>query len=817
MSLQLRRFFTPARLLIFFAIAALVLIGSGIQFARKVFALRDQRAAGPNWSFPSRVYSNGVPLVINAVASVAYLKSELAARQYVEEPSLSMTPGRYTRAPDGFDIVLRGFLDEPDPEGGAGPERVIVRTFGGHIVGVERLGGLPGAPAPDLEHPPRLEPMLVSMLFDDERMWRTRVSLERIPPAVRQAILTSEDRRFYRHIGVDARSALRALTVNVREGDVRQGGSTVTQQLARGLFLGRERTLFRKLAEVPIALGLEILLSKDQILEMYLSSIYWGQAQGYSIGGIAAAARWYFDAPVESLSVIQGATLAAMIPAPNVFDPFEAPERVRGRRDALLKAMEEAGHLPRGEAARLAATPLRTRRGKTPTERFPSYSGYVNHVLDDLLRSGAGTHYGLAVFTMMDLAWQEHAEDAMESGLAALDRSGRRRTRLEGAFVALEPSRSAVLAMVGGRAAETGNFNRAYQALRQPGSAIKPFVYAAAFESPQGFTPATTIADTQRTFGRGRRAWRPRNFSGNYHAEVTLAKALESSLNVATANLVELVGPHTVADVAGRFGLGKLKPVLSIGLGSNEVTLLQMTNGFAAFAARGMVRQPSPLRVVLDRRGRVVARPSEEATQAVSPGTATLMMALLQNVVRYGVASPLRTVYGFDRPVGGKTGTSNDFHDAWFVGLTPHVAAGVWVGHDRPRSIGRQAAHTALPLWARAVSRMIEGFPPTPFLDDTSLEWADINPWRGCLADSSSDSTYVAETTPFLLGTAPTYGCSLEALYDYESLDYESEFRDYESGSDSTSGEGADSSSFRMESIDTLETNSNPEPEDEPR
>jgi penicillin-binding protein 1B len=739
--------------LVFLAIATL-------SFVTRLNALRDLHATGPNWSFPSRVFSDGVPFTVGRTAPDTYLESELAARGYVRA-SRPTSPGLYTRTPDGFDIVLRGFPDELDPEGGGGPERVRVMTRDGRIAGVQRLGGITGAMPPDTERPPRLEPVLVSMLFDDERIWRSWVSLERVPRPVRDAIVASEDRRFYGHLGVDPRGAARALSVNVKRGEVRQGGSTITQQLARGLFLGRERTWFRKLQEVPLAFGLELMLSKDQILEMYLNSVYWGQAQGFSIGGIAAASRWYFNAPVQSLGVLEGATLAAMIPSPNAFDPFDEPDRLRDRRNSVLNDLVETHRLSRAEADRLESEPVILRRGKTPTERFPSYSSYVNDLIDDVLRPHAATHFGLAIFTTMDLAWQEQSEDAVEAGLASLDHSSGRRVPLQGAFVALEPGRASVLAMVGGRAVKTGTFNRAYQARRQCGSAIKPIVYAAAYST--GLTPATTVPDTQRTFGRGRQAWRPHNFDNSYHPMVTLAKAMEQSLNLATTNLVERIGPHEVVSAAERFGLPGLKPVLSVGLGSSEVTLLQLTNAYAAFETQGMLRRPSPFRIVVDRTGREILGPPEEASEAVTPGIASLMTALMQNVVHYGVASPLKGVYGFDRPVAGKTGTTNDFHDAWFVGFTPEIAAGVWVGYDQPRSIGRQAAHTALPVWARAVGRLLQGFPVTSFATDNRLEWVNMDPWTGCLADSSSPR----ESTPFLLGTGPFATCEFDSLLEY--------------------------------------------------
>ncbi|MEO5987561.1 MAG: transglycosylase domain-containing protein [Candidatus Eisenbacteria bacterium] len=757
-------------------LVGLALLVACIQFARTVTALREQRATGPNWSFPSRVFSDAVTLTVGRTAPDEYLLSELKARGYVEVPASPESPGTFARGTGGYSIVLRGFPDEVDPEGGGGPERVIVRIQAGSISAVDRLGGIPGSSSPDLGHPPRLEPVLVSMLFDEERMWRTYVSLERVPLPVRQAIVASEDRRFFSHIGVDFLGTARALTVNLRKGGIRQGGSTITQQLARGLFLGRERSLFRKLGEVPLALGLEVMLSKDQILEMYLNSVYWGQAEGFSVGGIAEAARWYFDAPVESLTVLEGATLAAMIPAPNLFNPFKDPEKVRERRNTVLEALVQTKKLEPGEAARLAASPLTIHRGKSPIERFPSYSSYVNDALDGVLRRHATTHFGLSIYTTMDLAWQEAAESEIDAGLAQLDRAGGRRRHLEGAFVVIEPTRASVLAMVGGRQAATGTYNRAFQAQRQTGSAIKPIVYAAAYAS--GLTPASTVSDTQVTYGRGRSAWRPRNFDGRYHRQVTLAKALESSLNLATTAVVEQVGPRQIADLAAHFGLKGLKPVMSIGLGSNEASLLQITSAFTVFASQGMLRRPSPLRLAVDRTGRKVAGPSLEGSLVIPPAIAALMTGLLQNVTRYGVARALHSSYGFNRPVAGKTGTSNDFRDAWFIGFTPELVAGVWVGYDRPHSIGQQASHTALPLWARAVGRMLQGFPAARFLSDSQLEWVNMDPWTGCLADSLSG----AEVTPFVLGTAPTSSCVPDSVYEYEIYSPDSAY----AGEDST-------------------------------
>ena len=606
------------------------------------------------------------------------------------------------------------------------------------------------------------------MLYDEHPTWRTWVDLDRVPQTVRDAIVASEDRRFQSHIGLDLRGYLRALVTNVRAGQVRQGGSTITQQLARSLFLGNERTLGRKLAEVPIAVGLETVLGKQNILEMYLNSIYWGQAGSTSVGGIEAAARWYFDEPVEALGPLEGATLAAIIPAPNVFDPFRRPRIVRARRDQVLRDMVALHWLAASRAADLIRRPLNVRRGAPPADPFPSYSGFIDDRLRAALPFAQVTRHGLAVFTRMDLVWQRRAQATLREAVAALDDGNPRMPRMEGAFVAIEPGTGAIRAMVGGRNPVTGSFNRAYQARRQTGSAIKPLVYASALASGRGLTAASTVSDEPVSFPTDRGQWAPHNDDGTYHTEVTLLKALERSINVATTNVVQLVGPAEIARVAARFGLANLKPVMSIGLGSNEATLLDLTRAFAVFGDGGWLVPQASVRAVTDRGGRLMLpRPLDApvepgasrlpagSSRALPEPIAALMTGMLTDVVRFGVAYPLRSTYQFLRPAAGKTGTTDDYRDGWFVGFTPDIVAGVWVGYDRPRSMGRLAATTALPTWARVVPPLLDGFPPRPFASDTELEWRNIEPWSGLLGTSYCSS----QPAPFLPGTAPTQYC----------------------------------------------------------
>lgn len=791
------------RWLLALAAIALALLVAFVLFGRRVAALRSAHATGPGWTFPSRVYSDHVLLVPGRVLPAEYLVAQLEARDYREVSGGVGVAGTFARDGETFEVALRGFNEAPDPRGRSAPERVRLVIRQGWLETVERLGGVresrAPARAPERDEPPRepppprLEPVLMALLFDEDRTWRAWVDLDAVPEPVRDAIVASEDRRFRSHIGLDLRGYARALRTNVRAGEVREGGSTITQQLARCLFLGRKRTLGRKLAEVPLALGLEVVLGKNRILEMYLNSVYWGQAGSTSIGGIAAAARWYFDAPPESLGALEGATLAAMIPAPNAFDPFRRAELVRTRRNHVLRDMVAAGRLTEASAAALARRPLNVRHGVSPVERFPSYVGFVRDQLSATLSPEVLTGHGLTVFTRMDLAWQLAAERGLADAVTALDGGGRGVPPLEGAFVALEPGTGAVRALVGGRTPVPGAFNRAYQARRQTGSAIKPIVYAAAFAADRGFTPATVVPDLPRTFQTDRGPWTPRNDDGTYHPQASLVKALERSLNVATTNLVDLIGPQHVARVARRFGLGDLKPVMSIGLGSNESTLLDLARAFAVFGDGGVLASLSAFGAVVDRSGRIVAEPPEERPRAIPERVAALMTGLLTNVVRFGVAYPLRTTYGFTRPLAGKTGTTDDYRDGWFVGFTPDIVAGVWIGYDRPRSLGRLAADTALPAWARIVGPMLRGFPPRPFVSDARLEWRYIEPWSGLLATRDCRG----EPVPFLPGTAPSAYCAPDTLFGPEP-----EFADSLAAADSPGADSSQTDSSHVEGPD---------------
>lgn len=678
-----------------------------------------------------------------------YLRAELEARGYSWAPEDAVAPGRYWDGGERFLIGLRAF-DYPDTHVSA--ERVTVVLGGSRITDVRRPRRL-GRPA-------RIEPLLMGEWNGGLREERTYVPLDSIPKCMRDAVVASEDRRFYSHAGFDLRGIARALLSDMRGGGVRQGGSTLTQQLARNLFLTRKRTVERKVRETLIAMGLESRLSKQQILELYLNSAYFGQRGSRGIAGVEEAAHFYFNKPASRLALFESATLAAVIPAPNAFSPIHRPKFVRDRRDVILDIMASERFISRAEADAAKAAPLVVEPGEPPPALFPFFTDYAR---DFLAATDLGKELesrGLRVFTFADPVWQEAAEEELDAGVGMIGEEG-----VQGAFCLAELRSGAVRALVGGRDYQSSTFNRAYQSKRQPGSSFKAVVFAAAYDENGGhspWTPGSTVPDLPRDFGSGKDAWHPKNYENDYYPTVSLAKSLAKSLNVATANLVEKITPRRVVDYAERFGLGKLKAVPSIALGTSEVTLNQMMGVFTTIGSDGRFTPLNPIRAVTDAAGRPQERKIAARSQVLAPLTAHIMVEQLRNVVNFGTAFNLKSWFGFRMPAIGKTGTTNDEYDAWFMGATPDYAAGVWVGYDQPRSLGRSGSQAAVPVWARIMTRVTQGFPIHDFPGHPDeLEPATIDSYTGLLASGRCPSII---RTLFVRGTAPARTCDLAHL-----------------------------------------------------
>ena len=592
---------------------------------------------------------------------------------------------------------------------------------------------------------------------------RVNVPIAEVPPFVREAFLATEDRRFYAHNGLDWRGFFRAAATNLRHGGVREGFSTITMQVARNSFLvnQRGRSLRRKLIELRLTKLIESELTKDQILELYLNVIYLGNG----MNGVEAASRDLFGKHVSQLSVSEGAMLAALPKGPSAYTPRDHYERGLKRRNLVLDLMRESGYLTADQAARATSVPLRIAENewRPDTKDEPlaldAVRVFIDSILPDALKDGDVT-----VYTTLDLAAQRAADRAVLRGTTTVTREtqyagGRVPDAAQGALVALDPRTGDIRALVGGRRSKKG-FNRAFNARRQPGSAFKPFVYAAALRS--GMTPATLVDDEPVEIAQGRKIWRPANYDDSYIGTITIAKALAVSSNAAAVRVSQSVGIPNVIDAAHRSGITSALPNYpAMALGAVEVTPLELVAAYATFANGGLRVRPRLVRRIEAADGTVLWSAEIAAPDTVmDPRDAFQLTSMLQGVVDNGTARVVREM-GVKGAVAGKTGTTNNAADVWFVGYTPSLVAGVWFGYDTPRAIAPHASggHLAAPAWAefylngwREPASSANGWQPPP-----GMTMRVIDPTTGLLAGQYCP---VRQRQWFKPGTEPTEVCN---------------------------------------------------------
>lgn len=523
------------------------------------------------------------------------------------------------------------------------------------------------------------------------------IKISDLPPYVPAAVIATEDRRFYDHFGIDVWGILRAALVNIQAGDIVQGGSTITQQVAKNVFLSSERTMGRKIQEVLLALWLEHRYSKNQILAIYLNRVYFG-AGTY---GIEAAAQRYFGKRARELTLSEATVLAGLLKAPSRYSPTNDPEAAQQRAVLVLRNMVEAGYLRPEDAKAAEARPARLAGG--PGLMSANY--FADWVLSELppkLRDNPGL---LTVVTTLDLRMQKAAEDAIGK---ALDRYSAKLRIGQAALVALDPASGAVRAMVGGRSYRDSSFNRAVQAKRQPGSAFKPIVYLTAME--QGMTPDTVMRDSPVIFDN----WSPENYEGGYSGPVTLRTALAQSINTVAVKVSERAGRFRVIDLAHKLGIqSDLTPTPAVALGASELSPLELTGAYAVFANGGEAVAPYGILEVRDAAGRVLyQRPPTPLARVADPWAVGEMNEMLMTVMSSGTGTAARLP---DRPTAGKTGTSQSFRDAWFLGYVPQLVAGVWMGNDD----GKPMAHVkggSVPAraWKAFMTEALAGQPALP-------------------------------------------------------------------------------------------------------
>ncbi|HET6368427.1 MAG TPA: transglycosylase domain-containing protein [Pseudomonadales bacterium] len=558
--------------------------------------------------------------------------------------------------------------------------------------------------------------------------------LDQMPPVVVGAVIAAEDRRFRNHLGVDLFAVSRAAVHNARGGEVVRGASTITQQLARGLFLTRERTWTRKVREVAIALLLEMRYSKERILETYLNTVYLGQERDAAVLGVAAGARHLLGKDISALRLDEAALLAAAIRAPNrVYS--DDPTLVRGRRDRVLDAMVAQGVATEPDAKLAMARPLRP--PTAPPSRAP---WFIELAREETARRLVGGVPGGRLTTSLDRSLQEIAEAAVRDQLARAERSrkGLPAGTLQAAVIAMEPGTGRVRTLVGGRHYTTSEFNHAVKARRQPGSLFKPLVYLAAFESRgDRLTAASVVSDEPIVIPAVGGGWSPHNIDGQFRGPVTIRRALEDSLNVPAALVGQEVGMRQVVQVAGAMGIeSRLAAVPSLALGTSEVTLLEMTTAFATLANGGLRVRPTTLD---DAGPQATLREQPRPDRAVSAESAFIVTHMLRGVMRRGTGGSSAR-WGLQEVTAGKTGTTDGLRDAWFIGYTPDLVVGVWVGADDGRSIGLTGSDIALPIWATVMQAAVRRAPPRPFTTPPGIVMASVESGTGRRACGSDEA-----------------------------------------------------------------------------
>jgi penicillin-binding protein 1B len=733
-------------------LAVLVVVG---QFLSRVGA----RFEGRRWSLPSRIYSDIYVLRPGESGGVDALAAKLSRLYYLESQGPPDRPGRFRRFKDALEVHTRAFRY---------PGRFFpaVRVRVAFEKGKARtLLDDSGRAVPGLV----LEPERLGSVFSAELEDRTVIRLPEAPRSLIDAVLVTEDRDFYRHSGVSVRRAFGALVATLR-GGMKQGGSTLTQQLVKNLYLSPERTIRRKAVEAVLATVLDARYSKDDILEAYLNEIYLGRRGAIAVTGVGEAARYYFGKEVSDLDLAESATLAGMIRAPNIYSPLRSPERTRARRDLVLRLMREEGVVTEAALKSALAEPLTPSTRNEERTRAPHFLDFVKSELTEQYGQKLQTE-GLQIYTTLDVDLQQSAQRSITRGLEGLEKTYRRlasaskEATLQGALIVVEPQTGSVRALVGGRDYGASQFNRVTQAHRQPGSLFKPFVYLAAFarrDLDPPVTPATILVDSPITVEWGQltdeEQWTPRNYDNDYRGPMTAREALEKSINIPTVRVSLRAGLPYVLAAARDAGIGsRLRGFPSVALGAFEASPMEIAGAYGAFANSGVRVAPNAIVAVTTGDGRVLERKAPALEPALPADAVFLVNSILRGAVDRGTGAGARAK-GFTGVLAGKTGTTNDGRDAWFVGYSPRFLAVVWVGYDDNRGLNLSGSQAAVPIFAD-FSRSV----PAQYFVDTfpvpsDIVTAEIDPESGGLATAACPRRL---TEVFIEGTAPAGYCPM--------------------------------------------------------
>jgi 1A family penicillin-binding protein len=580
----------------------------------------------------------------------------------------------------------------------------------------------------------------VGRILPEKRYW---VTIDRIPAFLQKAVVAVEDARFYEHGGIDIRGIARALVKDVVKRRLAEGGSTITQQLIKNRYLSGKKTIERKFEEARLAMEFEKKYSKQQILEMYFNEIYYGNGAW----GISQAARLYFDKNPEELTEGECALLAGVQKNPARYNPLGKSAHVTGRRDVVLKRMVELEMITPRQKQKMRAERITF----TPTGQAAQYLAQIRSKLIERYGTEIIEQGGLEVTAALDLKLQKLAEKTLQEGVKRVS------PQLQGALICLDPATGDVLAAVGGVDNTLSSYNRALVARRQPGSAIKPLIYAAALE--KGFTAGSIWDDTPVAYNRGNNEiWKPLNYGKEQYGELSLRQALAYSNNVITVKLLEAIGLPYFVDFSGRIGLPlRAQNGLSLALGTDEVTLHDLVLAYTPLANNGLRPEPRTIIRIYDHNRRTWTENAPAVSPVLSAATAFVTTQMLKDVMTYGTAKSLKK-FSQERPSAGKTGTTNDYRDAWFIGYTPQLITGIWVGHDKPRPGGKgfTGGAVAAPIWGRFMHSALAAKPAVDFPQPDTVVSLSIDPATGYLATLDCPEK---RDEFYLVGNQPTEYC----------------------------------------------------------
>jgi penicillin-binding protein 1B len=713
---------------------------------------------------PTRIYADYTPLRPGLAMQSDDLLEKLDRLGYREAERIER-PGDFLRSDEGIDIYTREF-NHPSGSYAAQPIRIsISKSQIESVVSLKEARPLEQA---------ALEPELLTSVLSEQLENRSPVTLQQVPQHLKDAVVVTEDVRFWRHPGVDPFGIFRAVFRNVKAGGVAEGASTLTQQLVKNYFLTSERTYKRKIIEAFMAVILDARYSKEEILEAYLNDIYLGRNRSISILGVGEASRFYFGKPVSEINIAEAALLAGMIRSPNNISPFNNPETAMKRRNTVLQMMLKEEKITQAQhdearSSKLPEKPFRRRSGLTS---IPYYVDRVIHELETEYGIDDVKGRGLRIYTAIDLNAQDTAARVLETSLANLEKSSRRLRNhdpaLQGAIIHLDVPTGEIRALVGGRNYEKSQFNRALNSKRLVGSLFKPFVYLTAFEpslSNQNITPSTLVPDTRFVLKRRwSEDWSPRNYDGRYLGNVTVRQALEQSLNSASVRIGLACGIEPILKTARTLGVQtELDDNPSILLGAVGIPPIEMAEAYATIARQGARMSPRAIRFVMDDRGNTLAGAGEAKPVQVFPQRDVYLLThVMEGVVDRGTAAAARRM-GFRKKAAGKTGTTNDKRDAWFIGFTPQTLALTWVGFDDNDPMGLSGSDAAVPMWARYMVAVTAAEKNQEFPVPSGITFADVDRTSGGRASPYCPPNVVVRES-FKSGTEPTHPCQLHGV-----------------------------------------------------